>query len=224
MNWFGPSGDCGCCDTYVCEEHTCTTRVEDGVTIRTHDGIDLETCECVDFYTGVTRLRDYTYVIHLTGTAGAASGTLGGTPYSLSGGDISGSYSFDVTHTDDVFFCSASHAPLEYILFTEKIGTFSGNDYWSVVVLSRHGLGNEIACAIILTAIGAPAPTTSGGVYSSRWDYDDTNVNPCSPSSCTCSYWSLINDGVESYRVETPAYPGVVGHDISDCTATSELV
>lgn len=222
MGWFGPSGDCGCCDTYVCDDHTCTTRTDGGTgeVIRTYDGVDMEPCECIDFDTGLMSDASFDYVVHLVGNAVGVSGTLpGGTAFSSTTADISGSYSFSYIAAVAGVLCGTTQTPSEYKLHSEFLGTSGGSDYWAIVWLRPFAVGNELICTIHAIGIGDPEPTTIGGSTGDTWDYDYLFQSPCG-TTCVCSEWALRNDGFYNYDPDTTGE----SFDLSDCTATSEIV
>jgi hypothetical protein len=184
MNWFGPSGDCGCC---ACENIDCETRIESGETIRTFDGVDLLACECVSIFTNEVILRtDFSMTFQLTGTATgvSVSGIWGGptTPTSV---DLTGSYSHNVTYEAKADgSCGRVAGDGHWLtLHSQYLGTAIGNDYYSVVSINTETLA--IGADVVFVTTGNPVPTT--GLVLSAQTIGSSTITWCD-SACGCTY------------------------------------
>ena len=195
MGWFGPSGDCGCC-----EEDPCISLPD------CDDYPDLEPCECVDYVTGVVETRTK-LIFHIVGTAEVGEdGPL--TPkIVLDAVDVSGSYEFDI---GDNGFGSCTHLTpfTEYILAVEFVGTDSGFDFYAMLVVDGTASLVRVLSLLKLVTTGDSPPTTTAGASLSRsvaWRYNSQFPCAQSPPTCLCP---------QDYTFTTENVDNLTGWDI----------
>lgn len=192
MAWFSPQA-CGCCSQpfVVCEDHTCTTRLDPGL-IRTYDGVDLTACECVDACGNVILRTSYEMTITLSGTATGGTFNIGSTTYNIPNANITGSYAISLSLQEVGTGCRPDpDTTYAYWLniYNEFIVTDSGLDYYAALWMRfDDGL---IFPEVNTVATGNPfeldadARTTTHS--SAAWSAGSTLLRACN-QLCYCSY------------------------------------
>lgn len=193
MGWFGPIGDCGCCD----EEEECANC----------DGWSLNFCFCRDPITGLARFKD-SIIFDITGTVpgGTSFGySLG--PQALPPVDVAGSYEFffgpeigPCTQVNKTYFL---HAPV-------ALGEDIFGDYLYAVLLLVNTISsysNSTTVSLVSAVIRntgsteLPVPTEDAYAVASPWQSELLNLStievfPCGEDlTCLCREISgLISD------------------------------
>lgn len=210
MNWFGPDGDCGCCDTYVCDDHTCTTRVESAKTIRTLDGVDLLECECAEWDSGAVITRStYEMTVNLTGTAGSQTwtdttlGTLTTTAVDLSG---TYTYSRSVSSDPDGGCTVDAGGPYySYVrIHSELMGTSGGFDVYASIFIEMVGL-------VVYTMLEFVTSGNPLGSTPNLWDEGKSYTsNPFTVRKCgTTCYCGYVVTNPQSLSTVASSHPSM---------------
>lgn len=194
MGWFGPSGDCGCCDLIDCETIDC-------------DDYDLEPCECVEVPSGTIRTLDEVDWYFAGSTAGGNTPSIGSIPsVYLPPVDYSGTYNVAVSVVSGFCIGATSGGTGDvYIISQTFLGTAFSSDWWAILYV--HKVPNVSPFTLFMSSdiISVPigqTPNASRSNWTGFWAFESWDFTQdskvCAGEPCVCQRTGDLVGGLTS--------------------------